>query len=336
MNKPPYGNAIRLLDVTCQFKVVAQDQPNKTVKISAGSFISGPGNIVEFNGGNTPIINSPTLGSTWNLISLSPTGSITVTSGTTPPQIQKNFLGLALIFLKNTDQSITNDMIFDIRPVFANQHYATSHNELTNILTPDCHPVSAITGLTDLLADKVGQNEFENGILNKADVDGTMSQTFTLNTDQTGEPAENVELIVSRGSSPSVSIRWDETDDKWKFTNDGNQWFDFLTEFNETDLSVYALSTDVSSTYLTKADAATTYALSTALDNYVAKADASVYALSTDVSSTYLTKADAATTYALSTALDNYVAKQVGISGTFTTVDNKTITILDGIVTGIQ
>lgn len=227
MNKPPYGNSIRLLDIAQQFKASAQDQPNKTIKVNAGTFISGSGNIIEFNGGNSPLIVAPTTGNAWTLISISPIGSLTVTTAPTPPTVAKNFLAVALVFLKNTDTNITNDMIFDIRPIFHNAHYATNHNELLNLTDSNAHPISSITGLSDALADKVSINEFENGILNKANVDGTISPTFTFNSDQTGTPAENVEFIVKRGSAPSVSIRWNETDDRWEFTNDGNQWFEF-------------------------------------------------------------------------------------------------------------
>lgn len=225
MNKPPYGNNIRMLDTVQQFRVMAQDLPNKTVKLLPGSFVSGAGNIVEFNGSNSSIINTPVSGSLWYLVSIGPNANVVLVSGITPPIIQKNHLACALVFVKSTDTVITNDMIFDVRPIYNAAHYGTAHNELSNNTIPDCHPMSAITGLSTALADKIGVVEFENGVLNKADVDGTISPVFILNKDQTGTPAENVEIVVERGNGANVSIRWNESNTRWEFTNDGAEWF---------------------------------------------------------------------------------------------------------------
>ena len=225
MNKPPYGNNIRMLDPVQQFRVMAQDLPNKTVKLLPGSFVSGAGNIVEFNGSNSAIINSPVSGSLWYLVSVGPTANVVLASGVVPPTIQKNHLACALVFVRNTDTVITNDMVFDVRPIYGAAHYGTAHNELSNNSVPDCHPISSITGLSAALSDKIGVVEFENGVLNKADVDGTISPVFILNKDQTGTPAENVEIVVERGNGTNVSIRWNETSTRWEFTNDGADWF---------------------------------------------------------------------------------------------------------------
>lgn len=44
--------------------------------------------------------------------------------------------------------------------------------------------------------------------------------TFTLNSDLTGAPTENAQIIVNRGSSTDASLTWDEGLDQWQFTND--------------------------------------------------------------------------------------------------------------------
>jgi len=50
---------------------------------------------------------------------------------------------------------------------------------------------------------------------------------ITLNSDYaTGAPSENAGVEVLRGSSTTVSIRWNETTDKWQFTNDGSTYTD--------------------------------------------------------------------------------------------------------------
>lgn len=47
-----------------------------------------------------------------------------------------------------------------------------------------------------------------------------------LNNDVTGTPTENAGIEVERGTSPNVSIRWNETTDKWQFTTDGTNYTD--------------------------------------------------------------------------------------------------------------
>lgn len=50
---------------------------------------------------------------------------------------------------------------------------------------------------------------------------------ITLNSDYTtGAPSENAGIEVLRGSSATVSIRWNETADKWQFTVDGTNFTD--------------------------------------------------------------------------------------------------------------
>jgi hypothetical protein len=40
----------------------------------------------------------------------------------------------------------------------------------------------------------------------------------------TGSPTDNVLFTVERGTSPNVSLRWNETIDAWEFTNDGTTY----------------------------------------------------------------------------------------------------------------
>jgi hypothetical protein len=47
----------------------------------------------------------------------------------------------------------------------------------------------------------------------------------TLNSDfTTGSPTENAGIEVLRGTSSTVQLRWNETDDCWEFTNDGTTY----------------------------------------------------------------------------------------------------------------
>ena len=49
---------------------------------------------------------------------------------------------------------------------------------------------------------------------------------IVLNNNATGAPSENAGIEVERGSSTNVSIRWNESTDKWQFTNDGSTYVD--------------------------------------------------------------------------------------------------------------
>jgi len=47
---------------------------------------------------------------------------------------------------------------------------------------------------------------------------------ITLNADATGTPSDNVGIIVERGDSTNVQLRWNESDDKWQYTNNGSDY----------------------------------------------------------------------------------------------------------------
>jgi len=47
---------------------------------------------------------------------------------------------------------------------------------------------------------------------------------IVLNSNVTGSPALNAGIEVERGTSDNVQIRWDESTDKWQFTNDGTTY----------------------------------------------------------------------------------------------------------------
>ena len=47
---------------------------------------------------------------------------------------------------------------------------------------------------------------------------------LTLNSDEAGTPSQNAGLEIERGTSTNVSLRWNEGNDKWEFTNDGTNY----------------------------------------------------------------------------------------------------------------
>jgi hypothetical protein len=57
---------------------------------------------------------------------------------------------------------------------------------------------------------------------------------IVLNAEETGTPSTNVGIEVERGTSTNVQVRWNESTDKWQFTNNGSTYFD-LINLNPTD-----------------------------------------------------------------------------------------------------
>jgi hypothetical protein len=72
---------------------------------------------------------------------------------------------------------------------------------------------------------------------------------ITLNTDVTGAPSEDAYLEVERGTSTNVKIQWNETNDKWEFTNDGSTYYNLPVQISDlSNNSNYIDLTDVSVT----------------------------------------------------------------------------------------
>lgn len=187
--------------------VKAQDIPNLTAKIRAGSFWNLNDEVVEFAGGNTPTIPAPSSLSRWSLVSISGTGSIVITHGATSatpmiPAAPAGCLALAAVNMSSSSTAITDVMIQDVRPYL--------------------QVVENVADLSTQLSDRPTFTDVDNLMDNKADLDGTPSTTFTLHKGMSG--AATSSIIVARGSLPNVSIRWSESATRWEFTNDGTIW----------------------------------------------------------------------------------------------------------------
>jgi len=232
MNIPLYGDEYRkLFGNMATLCPSAQDEPNMTVKISAGGFwswLEGTAAYVEYSGGSSPAVTAPASDAKWVVITLNPSGmvvNIDGASGANPvlPTIPVNRYPIALVYVQSTTTRLTNECIFDARPIFSNP--VRSHGDLSGNNLSDCHPISAITDLSDTLANTPSLTDLNNGLAEKADIDGTPATTFKLNQDFVGTPASNVGIEVERGSATNVFIRWNETDEKWEYTNDGATWY---------------------------------------------------------------------------------------------------------------
>lgn len=52
---------------------------------------------------------------------------------------------------------------------------------------------------------------------------------ITLNSDYTADPTQDAGIVINRGTATDVELRWNETTDKWQFTNDGTTYNDLGT-----------------------------------------------------------------------------------------------------------
>lgn len=255
MNRPPKGDEFKRTNAYFEMlKPVAQNIPNMTIYVNeACTWINGK--VVEYIGGNTPVITAPAAGlAKYVLVSLNQQGVLVITDGTaaanpnTIPDVPANQLPIALIFVKSTDTKISNDMIYDVRP-FLDTQVVKTHNMISVRDEVDSHPISAITNLSTELTNRPTLNHIETLLNDKSNVDGTISTDFTLNSDETGAPSSNVAIWVNRGAAPRVGFMWDETEERWKYTNDGTTWsslgFDGLIPNADIDTKgVVTLSVD--------------------------------------------------------------------------------------------
>lgn len=238
MNKPPYGDSLRRSNLhNKMFEVTAQNLPAKNVKVAAGSFWRNGTTLVEFIGANTADIQPPTTGAKWVVIALSGTGQLYIADGNSAtndpvvPTLATSYLPLAAIYYKASDTVITNDMIFDVRPIFSTGVAPVNHADILNRTVADSHSIASITGLQAALDTKITQSAIDvlsdsinQTLQGKCDSDGTTSSEFILNKDETGAAASDALITINRGNLPNVSIKWNETDDHWEYTNDGIDW----------------------------------------------------------------------------------------------------------------
>ena len=238
MNKPVSGSNYRKMGAfTEELRVYAQADPNMTVTINEGSFYTEGMKIVEYEGGTSPVIKAPATNNEWVVICLNKQGTLSVVEGKPDskpevPDVPKDYLPLAAIYLKATTAKITNDMIFDIRPFMSSGSYPGDHSLLENTDLPNCHPISAITNLKETLADKATYADLDKLDLKLDNIKGTNTATFILNQAQTGEPTANVGISVNRGDENSVGLRYNEKKGSWEFTNDGSTWNEFVSYVN--------------------------------------------------------------------------------------------------------
>jgi hypothetical protein len=86
----------------------------------------------------------------------------------------------------------------------------------------------------------VGGNLTVNGTVTTVNTETILlaDNIITLNSNVTGTPTENGGIEVERGTSANVSIRWNETSDRWEFTNDGTN-YSFIPVGSDSHYATY-------------------------------------------------------------------------------------------------
>ena len=54
-----------------------------------------------------------------------------------------------------------------------------------------------------------------------------------LNNNETGTPSQNAGIEVERGSSTNVTLQWNESGDRWQFTNDGASFYNLVEDSDD-------------------------------------------------------------------------------------------------------
>ena len=233
ISRPPHGEDLRRLGAMSEMlKVRAQNTPNMTVRISRGGFWKDENFWVETPDASTVAISAPITGARYDLVCLRDNGLPTVVQGTASsnpdlPAVPPRFLPLAAMYIQAGATSITNDVIYDVRPFFKAGLPPADHQMLLNRNNMNAHSISAITGLQAELDSRITMADVNLLIANKADINGTTSEIFVLNKDQAGVAGPDVSIMVERGAELNVGIRWNEAAELWEFTNDGTLWQSF-------------------------------------------------------------------------------------------------------------
>lgn len=71
---------------------------------------------------------------------------------------------------------------------------------------------------------------------------------IVLNNNVTSTPSENAGIEVERGTSTNVSVRWNETSDKWEVTNDGTNYGDIVSTYDTGTVSTAMIASDAITT----------------------------------------------------------------------------------------
>ena len=244
------GNELRKTNASLFMGTVqAIATPNLTVSVEPISFWNNGKELIHFYGGNTTVIKPPAVGCKWVLVGVKATVNPatltliegkTVSLGNTPPypMPSRNVLPLALIYLTEKTKAITNDLIYDIRSLYALSSAIPNHADLGDCNKPNAHNIEAITGLQEALENFVTTAVLKSELNSVANSTGTNAMEFTIgNTEQLTENDENndVTLYFKFNDNKKAAIRFNGTTKQLEFTNDTREenWVTMLSIHGE-------------------------------------------------------------------------------------------------------
>ena len=230
-------------------RVRAQNTPGLTVQIAAGGFWVDNSSYCEYTGGNSPALTAASTNAKWSMILLNQSGVIEVLDGSEAaspvfPAITSGRIALAAVFMQTTTTEITEDMVFDTRPLFQIGADITGAS------------VGDINGLTSALDAKADVTSVSSQLAAKADASGTNVAVFELNKNHTGVPGENAAVRVNRGAGTDVEIRWNESASAWQFTDDGTVYRTLASAFTDTSTLAASVAANASSITVLQASVA--------------------------------------------------------------------------------
>jgi len=76
---------------------------------------------------------------------------------------------------------------------------------------------------------------------------------IVLNSDETGTPSQNAGIEIERGTATNVLIRWNETTDRFQFTNDGSTFFNIPLSTEYDKYTSFTVSDGSNTTAITSA-----------------------------------------------------------------------------------
>ena len=117
--------------------------------------------------------------------------------------------------------------------------------------------VSSLTSLTTV-GPSSGNLTVQDNLVVSGDLTVSGSQTIlntetltvddniiVLNNNVTGTPSENAGIEVERGTSTNTVLRWNESTDRWQFTNDGSTYYNIpiSSEYSTGDITTVTAGT---------------------------------------------------------------------------------------------
>ena len=233
---------VAVIDTPATFEI-GTDDINYTQFSGTGTIIAGTN--IEVDGNEISVVDAPTFTGTLSAATLNLTNALGYAYGGTG----LSTLGTAGQVLKVNSAEDALEWgdsggagglyVSDTAPPSPTEGIGWYNNETGKIFVFDgTYWVEATNNLTDedimdTVAQMVADGTHSNIDITYNDLSNSLSfnvlsepitDFLTLNEEITGTPTGNAGIIVNRGDLTDVSIRFNETEDQWEYTNDGAEY----------------------------------------------------------------------------------------------------------------